>query len=256
MFRRIRIAILLFILVIVALSTWTDSIYSTRWTAPMVVALYPINADGSAATAAFIADLAQEDFAPLEQFFAAEAVEYDIKVDRPLRFTVAPPLLATPPPPPRDGNALMVIMWSLHFRAWAWWTPPKPPGPTPRVRLFLSYFDPARTQVLDHSTALKKGLVGVAQLFADKRMTGSNHTVIAHELLHTVGATDKYELGSNLPRYPDGFAEPERKPRYPQQFAEIMAGRIPLAAKEAKIPESLDQVLIGPATAGEIGWTK
>jgi hypothetical protein len=92
-------------------------------------------------------------------------------------------------------------------------------------------------------------------LFADPRMAGSNDVVIAHELLHTLGATDKYEATSNQPRYPDGFAEPALEPRYPQRYAELMAGRIPLAANKARIPNSLQEVLIGPATAAEIGWT-
>ena len=33
-----------------------------------------------------------------------------------------------------------------------------------------------------------------------------------------------------------------------------MAGRIPQSARESRMPESLDQVLIGPRTAMEIGW--
>jgi hypothetical protein len=35
-----------------------------------------------------------------------------------------------------------------------------------------------------------------------------------------------------------------------------MAGRIPISSTEAETPESLRQVLIGPKTAREIGWTK
>jgi hypothetical protein len=35
-----------------------------------------------------------------------------------------------------------------------------------------------------------------------------------------------------------------------------MAGRIPLDAQHAEIPDSLRKVLIGPATAREIGWLK
>jgi hypothetical protein len=87
-------------------------------------------------------------------------------------------------------------------------------------------------------------------------MAGSNAVIIAHELLHTVGATDKYDFATNLPRFPDGYAEPERTPRYPQAFAEIMGGRIPVSEIRADIPVTLDQTLIGAATAAEIGWAK
>jgi hypothetical protein len=233
----------------------TDSLYSTSWDAPVTVALYPINADGSEVTADYIGKLTQSDFAPLESFLHEEATEYGVKQDRPLRFTLAPTLAESPPPLPRERSGFNVMLWSLQLRWWAWRTPPKPPGPTPRIRLFLKYYDPSRISVLDHSTGLEKGLIGVLQLFADRKAAGTNHVVIAHELLHTVGATDKYDAG-NLPRYPEGYAEPDVIPRYPQRFAELMGGRVPVSATEATIPTSLKEVLIGPATAKEIGWTK
>jgi hypothetical protein len=59
-----------------------------------------------------------------------------------------------------------------------------------------------------------------------------------------------------LPAYPDGYAEPDKAPLLPQDFAEIMGGRIPRSQHEAEIPESLDQVLVGAATAREINWLK
>jgi len=34
--------------------------------------------------------------------------------------------------------------------------------------------------------------------------------VIAHELLYTLNATDKYDLNTGLPIFPNGYAEPER----------------------------------------------
>jgi hypothetical protein len=75
-----------------------------------------------------------------------------------------------------------------------------------------------------------------------------------YELLHTFGATDKYDLTTGLPQYPEGFAEPESTPRYPQQHAEIMAGRMPLTATEAVLPDGLEDERVGPLTAREIGW--
>jgi hypothetical protein len=78
--------------------------------------------------------------------------------------------------------------------------------------------------------------------------------VLAHELLHTLGATDKYAPSSNLPRFPEGFADPKAKPLLPQSKAELMAGRIPLDERRAKIPDGLRDVVIGQLTAREIGW--
>ena len=54
MWRRLRIALLLLILVFVALNTYFDRVYSTDWNIPLRVAAYPINADGSAVTERYI----------------------------------------------------------------------------------------------------------------------------------------------------------------------------------------------------------
>lgn len=78
---------------------------------------------------------------------------------------------------------------------------------------------------------------------------------IGHELLHTVGATDKYDPGGHA-REPDGLADPDRTPRYPQVHAEWMVGEIPTGPGAGRLPDSLEELRIGPATAREIGWTR
>jgi hypothetical protein len=139
------------------------------------------------------------------------------------------------------------------MRYWAWWHDTHK-GPRPDVRIFVSYHDPARSSRLPHSTGLQKGLLGVVNAFASADMDGSNNVVIAHELLHTLGATDKYDFSANLPVYPDGYAEPDAKPLHPQRRAEIMAGRIPLSDSRADTPHGMHQVVIGQKTAREINW--
>ncbi len=127
-------------------------------------------------------------------------------------------------------------------------------GPGPQVKVYLLYFDPATSSQLAHSTALQKGLIGVVNVFASRAMAKQNNFVIAHEFLHTLGATDKYDLATTLPYFPDGYANPQLEPLLPQQFAEIMGGRIPLSQGEAEMPVGLDKVLIGEKTAREINW--
>ena len=72
----------------------------------------------------------------------------------------------------------------------------------------------------NHSVGLPNGLVGLINAFADHGYTGSNNTVIVPELMHTFGATDKYQA-NNLPSHPRGYAEPYRQPLFPQIKAEI-----------------------------------
>ena len=255
MWRRLRIAILLLILLFVALNTYFDRVYSTDWNIPLRVATYPISADGSDVTERYIRQQPAEALQRVEVFFEQEAKHYGLQMERPIRLTLAPQL--SQPPPALDPHAgrLSVALWSLRMRYWAWRVA-QPPGPSPDIKLFILYHDPAISPAVPHSIGLQKGLFGVVHVFADSAMQGSNDTVIAHELLHTLGATDKYDLRTNQPMLPDGYAEPERQPLYPQSFAELMGGRIPVSSTESTTPESLQQVMVGTKTAREIGWSK
>lgn len=253
MFRALRITLLLIVLVFVIANTWLDRLYSRDWNGPLQVALYPVNADGSDTADAYIARLQTSDMQSLEDFFSTQAAEYQLPLSRPLRFTLAPALSQAPPLPPEDGGRLGIMWWSLKLR-WFAWRVPDAPGPTPTIQIFMLYHDPQLASVLPHSTGLEKGLVGIAHLFATQTMARANQVIVAHELLHTLGATDKYDLQTNLPLLPDGYADPQRDPLYPQDKAELMAGRIPVSATKAEQAESLRQTLIGPLTAREIGW--
>jgi hypothetical protein len=255
MWRRLRIAVLLVILLFVALNTYFDRVYSTDWNIPLRIAAFPINADGSEVTARYIGQQPADAFQQIETFFEQEAKHYGLQMERPIRLTLAPPLSETPPELEPGSGALSAALWSLRMRYWAWRVD-APPGPAPDIKLFVLYHDPAISPSLPHSLGLQKGLLGVVHVFADARMRGPNDTVIAHELLHTLGATDKYDLESNQPLQPDGYAEPDRQPLYPQSFAELMGGRIPVSSTEAQTPASLQQVIVGAKTASEIGWGK
>jgi hypothetical protein len=146
------------------------------------------------------------------------------------------------------------MAWSLRLRFWAWQHDTYQ-GARANVRLFLLYHDDRTSPRLAHSTGLEKGLIGVVNLFASEDMARENNVIVMHELLHTLGATDKYDPASNQPRYPEGYAEPDLQPRWPQRYAEIMGGRIPMSAVRAEQAEGLERVLIGPLTAREINWT-
>jgi hypothetical protein len=230
-------------------------VYSTDWNIPLRVTIYPINGDGSAQVDRYIAGLKPERFAALETFFESEARHYGLAMERPIRFTAAAPLRQQPPKLDRSSNVLGIAWWSLQMRYWTWRTP-DPPGPAADVKLFILYHDPSISPTVAHSVGMQKGLYAVVNVFAEKSMAGSNDIITAHELLHTLGSIDKYDLGDNQPLHPIGYAEPDRQPLLPQQSAELMAGRIPITASESETPDSLRQVVIGPLTAAEIGWSK
>jgi hypothetical protein len=255
MWRKLRILILLLILLIVALNQYFDRVYSTDWNTPLRVTVYPIDGDDSIVTEQFIKTLTQDRFQALEGFFEREAGFRGLTMERPIQFQSAPQLRDQPPALARDANVFSIIWWSLRTRYWAWQSPDVP-GVAPDIKLFVVYHDPALTPTLAHSVGMQKGLYAVVNVFADQSMIGSNDVITAHELLHTLGAMDKYNLRDNQPLHPIGYAEPTKEPLLPQTHAELMGGRIPLTTKKSAIPESLDQVVVGPMTAAEIGWIK
>jgi hypothetical protein len=256
MFRRLRIVVLLYVLAFVAVTQFLTARRSTAWDAPLWVDVYAVDGDGQPATRHYIDSLAPTEFAGIEKFFAAEAHRRALSLEQPFRLRIVGTHVGGLPQLGSNAGPLGTLLWSLRMRWFAARLQWQSPGPRGDIVVFAVFHEPSAALVLDRSTALRKGLIAVANLFADPAARGSNEMVLAHELLHTLGATDKYVPGTNAPRFPDGYADPAAKPLLPQSKAELMAGRIPLDAEHAEIPTSLTQVVIGPATALEIGWLR
>lgn len=255
-FRKFRILILLFILFIVAGDQWLTKMRTTDWDRPLTIVVYPINGDSSDVAAKYIEELALEDLAPIETFFTEEAEHYELSLAKPVELRLAPRLDDMPPKVPRVKSPLKVMWWSLKMRLWTVTLESDYSGPPPDIKMFVMYFNPEARDSLDHSLGLEKGLVGIVNAFADKKFKGKNNVVITHEILHTVGATDKYDLATGRPIYPQGYAKPKQDPLYPQEYAEIMGGMIPTSRAEFEMPDSLGECLIGPTSALEIRWVE
>lgn len=253
MFKTFRILILSLVLAGVAWSAWQTKQRSVEWKHTLPVNIYFVNGDGSATVEEYLRGLTVADFKAIESFMHDEAARHGRAADASIEIRLGGKVDGLPPEPPRAGSMLEAVAWSLRMRWWAYHNA-KTTGPGTQVKLFLRYFDPAQKQRMEHSVGLQKGLIGLVNVFASPAMAEQNNVVTAHEFLHTLGATDKYDPSTNLPAYPQGYAEPERQPLYPQHFAEIMAGRTPLSQSEAVTPARLADVLIGTATAQEINW--
>ena len=250
--KNLRYLILLLILLFVVVNETLVKSRSTSWENPLWVRIYAVNGDARKATENYIDSLARHSFAAVEKFVNREARRHDISIDA-IDVEYNGRLQSGPPQPPSGQSVLENIWWSLKFRAWAAhraWNSDQDEGD---VELFVTYYDIETTPSLRHSVGLQGGLIGIINAFADKSYRGSNQVVITHELMHTLGASDKYAMNS-IPLYPQGYAEPYLKPLYPQRRAEIMGGRIPLSAQQARMPESLTEVVVGIHTATEINW--
>lgn len=250
-FRRLRILILLGLLAAAASLTFLEQWMVRGWRGPIEVQIVPVNGDGSALAGAMIAALRPADFDEINTFLEREIARYGAPVSPAIHVSLKPALQVPPPAPPRGGGALANVAWSLKLRWWVYrqsgqWLPQ-----LGTVKLFLLYHTAREGVALEHSLGLQKGLIGVIHVFADAHQQRQNAIVITHELLHTLGATDKY-AADGRPVYPDGYADPELPAHVPRRAAEIMAGRHIGATGRLVMPASLDACVIGPATAREI----
>jgi hypothetical protein len=254
-FRKLRITMLLIVLFFVGMNTWLTHLRSTDWNNTLWLVVYPINGDGSPATQRYIDSLSEHSFNGIESFIANEARRYDIGIGEPVTIRLAPQIQDRPPMPPDNASTPAIMLWSLKLRYWAF-IKDNFDGPSPDIQMFVVYHDPEHSDRLRHSLGIRKGMIGVVNAFASPAMTSRNNVVIAHEFLHTVGASDKYDSATNQPVFPDGYAEPDREPLFPQRLAEIMGGRIPLSEQQAIMPKSVKASRIGKKTAREINWIK
>jgi hypothetical protein len=253
MAKAVRVAILLFALATVAVGAWQTRSRTQSRQRTLDVVVYPVNGDRRETTAEYIGALSNESFASIRGFMRREAERYKVDLVAPVDVFLGPQVSTLPPAPPKEPSVADIIVWSLKLRFWAWRNDDYP-GSRPDIRIFAVFYDPATTPQVEHSVGLKEGLIGVVNLFAANHMTEENNVIVAHELLHTLGATDKYDPTTTQPLFPVGFADPEQSPRYPQEFAEIMAGRVPLSETESDTPQNLERAIMGPQTAAEINW--
>jgi hypothetical protein len=253
MWHRIRIAILLAVLIAVALGALFDRWRTTDWARTVTVGVFPLNADGREATTRYVAQLQTARFSDIDGFFAREARSWGVPLGEPVHVELYPAITELPPRFDPGMSLPGRILWSLRARYYSWRVTRDHYA---NIRLFVLYHDPAQTPAVPHSLGLQKGLFGIVHAYADESYDATNAVVIAHELLHTLGATDKYDPATSQPLHPGGYAEPDAEPLHPQRHAEIMAGRIALSATESRMPESLEQCVVGPITAAEIKWAK
>lgn len=252
-FKNIRITILLLILAYIGFDTLLKNKIATDWKRSLRVVVYPINADGSEQADNYINQLEESHFDKINEALESQSEIYNKNLIEPLRIKLAPRLNSLPPIIPNNRTGLSVLWWSIKLRYWAWKND-NYTGPSPQIKAFALYYDPAENKALKHSTGLKKSKLSINYLFASSKQAEQNNVVLLHEILHTLGATDKYDLTNGLPIYPDGFANRDQQPLFPQTDAEIMGGRIPVSESHAEIPNSLSNVVIGFKTAKEIGW--
>ena len=254
LFKIIRILLLLLLFAFVAFYAKTQKLKSRSWSEPLEVVIFPINGDNSPIVEEYINNLTESVFSSIDHFMQRESQKYSIITSKPTKTRLGTILKQRPPAAPLPGSDFITIAWwGLKLRYWAFKNTPDTESNLHRIRVFVHYHEAQQGRRLQHSLGLDKGLLAIVHAFASIDQDESNNIVIVHELLHTVGASDKYGE-NNEPIFPIGYANPNQHPLYPQSMAEIMAARIPTSANTSFMPNSLDKCVIGQKTAKEINW--
>jgi hypothetical protein len=252
-FKLIRISVLLSILLVVLVSTCMNERRLASWQQTLWVTIYPIVADAGGATQAYVSELDEASFDEINQFFERELQLYGVLLTPAVHFQIAPPSREFPPAIPDRHSPVAIAVWSLKMRWWSWRMKRKDGLSAPDIQMFVLYHALGSKSEMNMSVGMRKGMYGLVKGYTGKNMSSYNQIVIAHELLHILGASDKYVFSTGDPEYPFGYAAPRQRPLFPQTQAEIMGGRIPLSSFESELPDSLAQCRIGQKTAEEIG---
>lgn len=254
MFRYLRIAILLTVLLVVAGNQFLTGSRLASWEKPLWVTIYPVLVGPDTDIRRYAENLKAESFQDIGVFLNQQAARYGRLIDTPVVIQVARPLTNPPPVLPVENSGLTVALWSLKMRWWSWTNTGQDGLAPDDVRMYVIYQKGKSSSLLERSVGIKNGSYGVVNAVASRQMAARNRIVIAHELMHILGASDKYDLHTGQPFASDGLANPAQSPLYPQKRAEIMGGRIATSASRWRRPVSLKSCVIGSVTAAEIGW--
>lgn len=254
MFRFLRIAILLTILVIVAGNQLLTDNRRANWDKPLWITVYPIVSDSNTATRRYVDSLTPASFENITTFIEQQAARYNLDMETPLIFQLGRPMSNMPPPLPKQSSGFGVALWSLKMRWWVWRNSDEDGLAPGDIKMFVVYQSGQNASSLERSVGIKNASYGVVNALASRNWGARNRIVLAHELLHILGASDKYNLANGQPIAPEGLGNPLQLPVYPQNRAEIMGGRISTSPTSWSRPATLKSCVIGDTTAREIGW--
>jgi hypothetical protein len=253
-FKLIRVVFLLSVLFVIVVGTWMTERRLASWEQPIWITIYPIAADDEEDTRRYVNRVDRYSYEDINNFFTRETVPYGVSLTPAFNFQIAPVSGKFPPDLPDRHSPVAIAWWSLKMRWWAWRMDREDGLVKPDIQVFILYHGVNGNRELDMSVGMRKGMYGLVHAFASQEMKSRNLVVIMHEIMHVLGATDKYVQATGEPEYPFGYAYPNQRPLFPQEKAEIMGGRIPLSAFVSEMPRSLEYCKIGHKTAEEIGF--
>ncbi|HET7543529.1 MAG TPA: hypothetical protein VFK05_26835 [Polyangiaceae bacterium] len=255
---RLRLGVLLALLVLTLL--W--AVYEVRsrrarneWQRPLEVAVAFVQLGAVDAEAL---EALRGRFPLLEKRLGDEYHRYGGRLPKPIHFTLFGPVMVDRAPPTDPSDTLLGLAQHA-YEQWRWTRAVDIGSRLPsrdfdsRIYLFLRAPQDSTRGLVEGSSELG-GRVGVARIELAATTVDLGLFVVSHELFHTLGASDKYDMHGRAV-IPEGLVEPERVPLYPQRYAEVMTRNLVVAAGTERPPDSLAELGVGRLTAREIGWS-
>lgn len=261
-FKTWRILFLLFVLVAIVgwgIDRQRGLDRRTDWEAP--VRLTVVIVEEEPVDPALITALGEEA-KKAEAWFRAEMSRYrDDVVTRPVLLSVAGPVAQPKPPPvlPPYAEYADVVRFTWDF--WRWrQSVDQAVGEMPESDSRVYVIVRSATMEEDaerffEGLAEQGGEVGLVSIDLAQDMVHLAMMTSVHEFLHTIGATDKYSADGSA-MIPLGLGDPDATVRFPQRAAEVMARNVVISPDEERLPINWDELVVGPHTANEIGWTR
>jgi hypothetical protein len=193
----------------------------------------------------------------LEVQLAHELGRYRPGAPAPFAFRVVGPTRGTPPPPRLDADGISdLVQHSYDVKRWVGTIHDSLHDDLAsydsRIYVFIRPAASEGTQWTEGESE-DGGRIGVVSTELERDGTALSMFAIAHELFHTLGASDKYDPQGRA-AFPGGYVDPEH--RYPQQFAELMARGRPISESKETPIDSVAELAIGAETAREIKWLR
>ncbi|MFP2924415.1 hypothetical protein ACLESO_04195, partial [Pyxidicoccus sp. 3LG] len=225
----------------------------TTWTRPLRVAVVMLGEDDRAAR------VLRDGMPRLEAWFTREHLRYRPEgLEQPVQFEVFGPVRPEAPLPWPEASSSGWLERLRYARTLKGALEPldaavdlEPRGYDARLYVVV---ESGASDTFAEGVGADGGEVGLVRARVQGEDTTLALTALAHELLHCLSATDKYDARGHA-LLPQGLVDPERSPLLPQQQAEVMVGEVPLEAGVGRLPDSLDELAVGPLTAAEVRWT-
>ena len=112
MFKRLRIALLLYLLLFVSAAQYFTSRRSTDWDTQLWVDVYTLAGDADPATRRYLDEIGEAEFAAVEQFLAKEAKRYGVALDAPFKIRVVGEHRDALPKLEPGAGPLDVLVWA------------------------------------------------------------------------------------------------------------------------------------------------